>query len=538
MANQKKSSYLTGAAILAATVAVTKVVGMVYKIPLYNLLGDEGTSHFSVMYNIYTFILTIATAGVPVALSRLISAARATNRPNQLRRYYNVGYAAFGLIGLLGAAFMIIFARPLAEFMKDPEVVPGIIALAPAVFFACLDAVLRGHSQGHNNMVPTAVSQIMEVMCKLVFGLAIAWYLSRRGYSLAIVAAGAIVGVTIGMGLSVPALTLMKRRYTARTPMPLINDKPMSRAATLRQLLSVAIPITLSSSVLNIINLLDASLVRGRLNTAAGFPLTDVNILYGVYSKGLTLFTVPSAFITPIAVAVVPVISGAVARRERESAKATMESSMKLTNLLAMPAAVGLAVLSGPIFDVLFPGSNENGPALLSMLGLASYFVCAYLITNGILQASGHEKLALIALPVGGLVKIAVNYVLVGNPAINITGAPIGTLVCYAVITALNIAFITVKMPERPDYLAITARPMACALIMGAAAWGVNGLADRFLLPALGGGRIAGALCLALTVVVAVAVYGALIIALKAVTREDVLLAPGGEKLARLLKLK
>lgn len=529
---------MTGAAILAATVAITKVIGMVYKIPLYNLLGDEGTAHFSVMYNIYTFILTIATAGVPVALSRLISAARATSRPNQLRRYYNVGLVSFGAIGLLGAAVMVIFAQGLANFMNDPDVVPGIVALAPAVFFACIDAVLRGHSQGHNNMLPTAVSQIMEVMCKLVFGLAMAWYLKSRGYGLAVVAAGAIVGVTIGMALSVPVLSLMKRRYMARTPSVLINDMPDSRLDTLKQLMSVAIPITLSSSVLNIINLIDASLVRGRLNSAAGFSLTDVNILYGVYSKGQTLFTVPSAFITPVAVAVVPVISAALARRDSESAKATMESSMKLTNLLAMPAAVGLAVLSRPIFDVLFPGSNENGPALLAMLGLASYFVCAYLITNGILQASGHEKLALVALPVGGLVKIAVNYVLVGIPEVNISGAPIGTLVCYGVITALNIIFITVRIPERPDYLKITARPLACSLIMGAAAWGVYGLAERFLLPALGGGRVGGILCLGIAVVVAVAVYGVLVIALRAVTREDVLLAPGGEKLANLLKLR
>ena len=215
-----------------------------------------------------------------------------------------------------------------------------------------------------------------------------------------------------------------------------------------------------------------------------------------------------------------------------------MESSMKLTNLLAMPAAVGLAVLAEPIFHVLFPGSNENGPMLLAMLGVASYFVCTYLITNGILQASGFEKLALLALPVGGAVKICVNYVLVGTPAVNIAGAPIGTLCCYILITVLNIVFMTVKLPERPNYLKITLRPLLCALLMGAVAWAVEGLGEKFLLPVLGGGRLGSVVCLGLAILAALVVYAVLIVCLRAVTKDDILLLPKGQKIAKLLKLR
>ena len=155
----------------------------------------------------------------------------------------------------------------------------------------------------------------------------------------------------------------------------------------------------------------------------------------------------PNAFISPIGVAVVPVVAAAMAARDYKGAKATVESSLRVTNLLAMPAAVGLFILARPIFEVVFPGSNEHGPALLSMLGIASYFVCAYLISNSILQATGHEKLALAALPVGGLLKIGINYVLVGNPKINISGAPVGTLACYVTIAVLNFIFIAVTSP-------------------------------------------------------------------------------------------
>ncbi len=536
MAEPKKANYLTGAAILAGTVALTKVIGFIYKIPLFNILGDAGAGHFNVMYYIYNLLLTVSTAGVPVALSRLISAARASSRPLQAKRYYTVGLIAFGVIGLIGSAVMFVFAPQFADFMEDSQVVLGVRLLSPAVFFACIVSVLRGYAQGHNDMRPTAVSQIMEVLCKLIFGLAIAWYLKAMGYPVNIIAAGAIVGVTIGLGLAVPTLSVMCRRIAASSPATLNLDQPMSRGDTFKQILKVSIPITLSSSVLNIINLVDTSLVRGRLASGAGFSPDQVDILYGVYSKGMTLFNLPSSFITPIAVSVVPIIAAAVATHSHAEAKVTMESSMKLTNLLAMPAAVGLAVLARPIFNVLFPGSNENGPMLLSMLGIASYFVCTYLITNGILQSTGHEKLALLSFPIGGAVKIGVNYILVGTPSVNIAGAPIGTVCCYTVITVLNILFMTAKLRERPNYLKITLRPLLCALLMGAAAWAVEGLGERFLLPVVGG-RLGGILCLGLAIGVAVILYAVLILALRAVTKEDILLLPKGAKLAKLLKL-
>lgn len=538
LAEAKKQNYLKGAAILTATVAITKIIGFIYKIPLYNLLGDEGTAHFQVTYSIYNLLLTISTAGVPVALSRLISAARATGRPLQAKRYYSVAMGAFGFIGILGMLAMMLFAQQMANFMGDGEVATAVRALSPAVFFACLVSVLRGYSQGHNDMMPTAISQIMEVLCKLIFGLAIAWYLARRGYSSAIVAAGAIVGVTIGLGLSVPIMAVYKRKIAARNVTNVEMDVPQSRKSTLWEIIKVGVPITLGSSILNIITLIDTKLVLQRLQSGAGLSYGDAKVLYGVYSKGLTLFNMPSAFITPIAVSVIPVISAAIARKQRGEAKATIESCMKLTNLIALPAAVGLCVLSKPIFELLYPNSNENGPTLLAMLGIATYFVCTYVITNAVLQASGHERLALMALPIGGIVKIIINWILVGTPSINILGAPIGTIVCYVLITVLNVVFMSAKLPEKPNIASITIRPVICTAIMGAGAYGVYGLMRKFIYTALGGGRIALIICLGAAILIAVIIYAVLIIALRAVTKDDVLLLPKGEKIASMLKIK
>lgn len=536
---EKKQNYLRGAALLTATVIITKIIGAIYKIPLYNILGDEGTTHFQVIYTIYNLLLTISTAGIPVALSRLISASAATNRPLQSKRYFSVGLMTFVGVGIIGMLVMFIFAQDLANLMGDHEVATGVRSLAPAVLFACIDAVYRGYSQGYGNMMPTAISQIMEVTCKLIFGLAIAWIFVSHGFDSPTIAAGAIVGVTIGLGLAIPILVWYKGRMDRKMAAPSAAlDVPLSRKSTMAQILKIGIPITLGSSILNIITLIDTKLVLMRLQSGAGFGYETAKVLYGVYSKGMTLFNIPSSFITPIAVSVVPFISAALAKKNHLEAKNVMESSMKVTNLFAMPAAVGIFVLAEPIFTVLYPNSNEMGPSLLAVLGIASLFVCTYIITNSILQAGGHEKLALLAMPIGGIVKIVVNWILVGTPSINISGAPIGTLLCYVAITALNIVFMLTKLEERPNFAKISIGPALCSIVMGVAAWAVYSLLSSVGSGVLGTGRLATTVYLAVSIVIAVIVYGILIIVTKTITKEDMKLIPKGEKIAKLLKIR
>lgn len=535
--SKKQSNYLKGASILTATMIITKIIGAIYKIPIYNLLGDEGTTHFQVTYTIYNLLLTLSTAGIPVALARLISAAKALDRPNQIRRYYSVSYWTFMIVGIIGSVSMFIYAQPLADFMNDSEVAIGVRALAPAVFFACLVSVYRGYSQGYNDMLPTAISQILEVVCKLVFGLAIAWYLSSRGFGLATVSAGAIVGVTIGLGLAVPVLAVLRRKLVKKFASNAQSDVPKTVLSTFWELMRVSIPIMLGSSVLNIISLIDTKLILSRLEFGAGFTKIEREVLYGVNSKALPLFSLPTAIITPISVAIVPVIAAAIARKQRDEARGIMESSMKLTNLIAMPAAAGMCVLSYPIFQALFPNSNEKGPAILAILAIASFFVCSYVITSAVLQARGFEKVSLISLPVGGIIMIVLDYMLVGIRSINILGSPIGTLACYFVITLINISVMAFKVPERPNLLKITVRPAVCTALMAVAAVAVYGLMEKFCFVPLGGGVWAYRLCLAVAIVVAVAVYAVLIISLRAVTREDVLLLPKGEKIANFLHI-
>ena len=210
---KSKQNYLHGAAILAAGVAITKILGAIYKIPLGNILGDEGYAHFMVAYSIFNVFLTLTTAGLPVALSRMISEAETLGRPMQMRRIFRVSMLVFAVIGLISALIMYLFPTELAVMMDEVEAAQSIWAISPAIFFVCLMAAYRGFAQGQSNMTPTTVSQVLEVLGKTVVGLVLAWYLTRIGKSLPVASGGAIFGVTAGSLLSLVYMMIYKRRH-------------------------------------------------------------------------------------------------------------------------------------------------------------------------------------------------------------------------------------------------------------------------------------------------------------------------------------
>jgi stage V sporulation protein B len=535
----KKQSYLKGAAILAATVVIAKIIGAIFKIPLYNLLGERGTTNFVLTYSIYALLLTVSTSGIPVALSRQISAAAATGRSRQVRRYFSVALPAFAVVGAVFSILMFVFAEQLAVLMGD-DISAGIRMLSPAVFFVCVVSVYEGYGQGHGNMLPTAVKQIIEVTSKLLFGLAIAWWLLKQGRDTPIVAAGAISGVSIGLGIALIVLIAYKRKIDKAQHYHITegHDIPASRFRTLLSIFKVSIPITIGASFANIMTLIDYRLMLYRLQSGAGFSDIVAKQLTGVYSFAQTIMIIPSSLIVPLSVSIIPAISAAIANHRHREAKEVMESSLKLTNLFAMPAAAGMAILSCPIFNVLCPNSNAIGPTLLMIFGAASFFICMQIISTGILQANGFERVPMITFPVGGIIQIILDWFLVGNRSINIVGSPIGTLTCYFIITALNFIFIAVKVENKPNLARVFVKPALCTAVMGVAAWAVYELLYKAGSDFLGGGRLAYLICLLAAIAAAVIVYGLLVIATKTVTREDMKLVPKGERIANFLKIK
>ena len=542
--DQKQNTFFGGAAILAVGILVVKLIGMFYKIPLVNIIGAQGNSDFSNAYNIYAVLLTISTAGLPVAVSKLVSEANALNRQNQVRSIFRTSMVLFLALGLLSFLLMYFRADWLAEMMHDTKAAAGIKALAPAVVCVGCLAALRGYSQGHSNMAPTSVSQIIEALCKLVVGLGLAFWLVKQGKDPDVAAAGAITGVTVG---TVVALAYMVLDFLLSRGREDIRgtDRPDSAGSILANILKIAVPITLSSSMVGIVTVIDSSLVQGQLQSALDLTEQASRTLYGNYSGALNIYNLPTSLMAAITASVIPAVSAALARRDRRGAARITGSALRITALLSFPMGVGLFVLGTPIIRLLFPKLNVAvaGP-LLSTLGIATPFVCMVLVCNSVLQAHGFINLPVIVMVLGGIVKIVNNYNLVG--AIGIAGAPVGNILCFGLALVLDLVVITRVIPNRPRLLPIFVKPAIASAIMGGAAWAVYGLLSRILSSeqvdqagqtVRAVSRMGNAAGIFLAIAVAGVVYLVLVIALRAISRDDLALMPKGDKLARLLHL-
>jgi len=289
---------------------------------------------------------------------------------------------------------------------------------------------------------------------------------------------------------------------------------------------------------MSIMAVIDNSIVLGRLQTAFLLTEEEALALFGIYTRGLTIYNLPPALIVPVAVSIIPAIAAALARENKSEAGSIMRSSIKLNNLLAMPACAGVMVLAGPILLALYRESREIAVTMLIVLGAASFFVCLQHITMAILQANGHERIAMLTFPVGAVLRIMLSYFLVGNPDIGIVGTPIGNLACFVAISALNIVFIMTRVKHRPKLSDTFLKPLLCTAIMTAAAYFVYELVSRLGYSIIGDGRVAVSLYLGVAIVFAVAVYAVLVIVTRTLTMEDMKLVPKGEKLAKMLRIK
>ena len=541
---QKQNSFFGGAAILAAGILIVKLIGMFYKIPLINIIGEAGAADFNNAYNIYAVLLTVSTAGLPVAVSKLVSEANALNRRNQVRRTFRLALVLFLTLGLISFLVMFFRADALAGMMNDSKAAAGIRALAPAVVCVGCLAALRGYSQGHSNMAPTSVSQIIEALCKLVVGLGLAFWLVKQGKDPDVAAAGAITGVTVGTVVALIYMVLdfflsRGREDTHGT------DRPDSAGSILANILKIAVPITLSSSMVGIVTVIDSSLVQGQLQSALNLTEKASRTLYGNYSGALNIYNLPTSLMAAITASVIPAVSAALAWRDRRGAARITGSALRITALLSFPMGVGLFVLGTPIIRLLFPRLNvEVAGPLLSTLGVATPFVCMVLVCNSVLQAHGFINLPVIVMVLGGIVKIVNNYNLVG--AIGIAGAPVGNILCFGLALVLDLVVITRVIPNRPRLLPIFVKPAIASAIMGGAAWAVYGLLSRVLTAEQVNeagetirvvSRMGNALGIFLAIAVAGVVYLVLVVAIRAISKDDLALMPKGDKLARLLRL-
>ena len=526
----KKQSFLHGTMLLAMATAIVKVIGALYKIPLNAIIGEQGFGYYSTAYEIYTVLLMISTAGLPVAMSRMISQASSLGNYRQVRKIYTVSRTIFLSLGLIGTLLMTLFCKQLAAFQEQPDAWAAIGTLGPCCFLICLMSTYRGFFQGQSNMLPTSISQVLEAVCKLIVGIAAALLIKFYVGSISLAAGGAIFGVTMSCLLSSFYLNRCFRK--AFKTMPESSEPVDSGKDIAKGLLAIAIPITIGSAGLQILTVLETKIYMSQLLNFLTQAQADTQ--KGIYNMTQTIFNMPCAFITPITISVIPAITAQITSGDAKAARCTEESAVRVTGLISAPCAVGLAVLAEPVTALLGGYSGEKlalATSLMTVLGVCIIFNALVLLTNAIMQAHGHVNLPVINMFIGGAVKLIAVFILAGNPNIGILGTPIGSLLCYLCITVLNLGTMRRILPEAPAIVRNMLRPVAAAAIMGIVVFG-----SWYGITALLG-DISRIIACGVPLVIGVVVYALAVIKLKAITKDDCLLLPKGEKIANFLHL-
>ena len=474
---KKGNNFMSGVLVLSLSAVIVKIIGLIYKIPMLRLLGSEGMGYFNSAYEIYTLFCVISTAGLPVAMSVMISSSL-SRRGSEVKRIFSVSMKLFLLLGALGMLVMLGFAKPFASFLGSDRAIYCIYAIAPTVFFICLSSAYRGYFQGFGEMAPTALSQLIEALGKLILGLIFASVALIMGYSTEIVAAFAVMGLTLGTAVSALYLMLVKKFRSAKEYGILLTLEESNGGNILHELLRTAIPVTLSSAVISMTKLIDMTMILRRMQDV-GYSSEAAFSAYGSYTTlAVPLFALAPALISSVSLPLVPALSSAIAAGDREGQSEAAMGAMRLTVFVSAPISIGLSLFSRPILELIFKGEVEAidvAAPLMMVLGFSVTLSCMITVTNAILQAYSKATVPIISMAAGAAVKIVVSYILIGNKNIGIIGAPLSTFLCDLIINLINFAFIDKKLPEPISVEKVFLRPhIAAAVSVVAARIGYN----------------------------------------------------------------
>ena len=522
---RKEPRMMSGVIILMLASLFEKILGVLFKIPLYNTLGNVGMGYFNAAYSIFSTFYTISLTGFPIAVSIMVSRSKALGRITEVGKIFKTALAVFFSLGLIGSSIMFFGADLIANIIDSRNNSSLCIkAIAPILLIICISGAIKGYFQGHRNMIPTAVSEFLDSLGKCALGVILAFYAAGKGYSIEICAAFAIAGVTLGHLLGLAFLTVIKSvtkpKYSTETTSESDGYKKI-----LKTLFSIAIPITFSSVALGLTANIDTFTIMNSLKTP------DAMAKYGDYTTlAVTLFRLPQAFILPISSALTPTLSSYFSSKNTEKTKSTINSALKLASMISLPCMFGMSVLSYPIIFLLFGNNNSNEAIIetspyLSILSVGIFFMAMLTVTSSILQSHKLEKKPVIAAFFGALTKLVLNIILVST--IGMIGAPISTVIGYLVMAAINFGFVIKYVSKDIKIFKITGKIIISSIAMAVFAAGSYYLLEHLL------NSIKFAVIIA--VLLSVVFYIMMLLLTKGVEKEDVILLPGGEKIYGIL---
>ncbi|MGE5612869.1 MAG: putative polysaccharide biosynthesis protein [Bacillota bacterium] len=549
----ERQSSAKGFTVLSVAIVINKLLGILY-VPIATLiLGNYGNGIFNAGYTIYQLVFVVTNAGIPIALSKLISEQLALNRHDVSYRTLKISALMLVIAGTFTSVLTALLAKPLSGLIRTPEAYLTILAISPTMLFTAVSCIFRGYFQGRSNMVPTSISQILEQAVHSVLTIVFAWVMYQYGVKYAIAsgitgdeaiyreaarfaAAGATVGTSLGALASALYLYATFQRKKAGILGELQNTQESMSGYTNRlimeKLLKYAVPISLGSVAIYTTQLIDVGITKARL-IAGGFSEHEATSLYGILStQYLKVLFIPVALATALGTAIIPSISAANEVNDRNLLGRRIYKSFKTILMIAVPAAIGLTVMAGPVIRILFPKSPD-GWDLLMMGSWTLVLISVVSIQTSILQGIGKTYIPTIHMVIGLALKLTVNYNLIAIKSVNIKGAIVGNAVCYIFAGIMNYRAIKRVTGVKLNIKQLFNRPLSVSIIMGIIVFLVyHGLTlmtgwlvkSAFLVELICGSAAIAAGCF---------IYYLLMIVAKGITAEDIKSLPKGGVILR-----
>lgn len=538
-----KKSFVQGAAVLAAAGLMVKVLGAIFRIPLGNWIGDVGMANYNPAYYVYNFFLILATAGIPVAISRMVSERVSFGQFGEAHRVFKISRVLMLAIG--AASFVVVFFG--AEFFAEKVNVPGAAlamrAISPALLFVPVMASYRGYFQGMQDMKPTAISQVVEQVFRVAVGLSLAYFFFHSATALGSAsrfqpeetgAAGATLGAAAGavggllVMLIVYSMSKGKLKRRIKTQRKMRRVEPSS--SILKKVAIIAVPITIGAAIMPIVNLVDVSIVVRRLQDA-GWDPDQARAMYGQLSAFAgSLINFPQVLTQAVAMSLVPLVAAAYKKNDLRYLRENVSTGLRMAVILGLPCAFGLFALAEPILVLLYPAreaSAISAAPCLMVMSVGVVFLSTVQTLTGVLQGVGKQMIPVRNLAIGVVIKIIITWTLTGIKSINILGAAAGTVTAYLIASILNIIAVRKYTGTRFDLMSTAVKPLISSFVMAICAWG----SYKILFVVLSGSRMATVIAILLAMVV----YGIMVFATKTVTKEEVAKMPKGDKIVRIL---
>ena len=540
---KRKNSFMNNVAAILGSQFLIKILGLAYNLIIINIpgFGDIGNGYRTAGFQIYTMLLAVSSVGIPNAISKLISEKLALEDREGAERVFRTALTLFAGIGLTASLLLFWGADFIARSIIQMDGVQLTLrALSPSIFFVCISSVIRGYFLGHHTVSANNRSQLLEQVFKAA--LTVLFVMALSDFTAAVMAAGANAATAVSTALScgylVTVLVLHRRKNKTARPSGMTKGE---RRKICRQILSLSIPISLSSIITTVSRVIDTGTISRGIKAAfatgipgeTGIPTVARLEAYavelnGMFTKADNITNLPLALNIAFATVLVPTISAALVKGDRKTAGQKISYSFLISTLIILPCAAGLIVLAKPFFLLLYPNAPE-GAGILQLAAVALIFTALDQTINGSLQGLGRVRVPAIGLFCGAVVKFLLNLILIRIPAINVYGAAISSVACHLVAFLICFTALRRSIPLKMKRTKYFTKPILCTLFMSVVTWG----SYKLVMVLLHSNLIAVVISVGLSVVA----YFAAVFGLHVLNREEVLELPMGGRIARLLKL-